>query len=65
MDAFTRAVEALADQPIKGELPSKDEISLVASIADSFQKDGSRIENGRKLPSQQEIEQLVAAMTKK
>lgn len=66
MDAFTKAVEALANQPIKGEVPSEDEISRVASVADSFDKEGSRIgANGRKLPTQQEIDQIVAAMTKK
>lgn len=65
MDAFTAAVEMLANQPIKGEVPSHDEISRVSSIANSFDKEGSEELNGRKLPTQKEIEQIVAAMTKK
>eukprot|EP00615_Pteridomonas_danica_P007600 CAMPEP_0114337116 /NCGR_PEP_ID=MMETSP0101-20121206/6157_1 /TAXON_ID=38822 ORGANISM="Pteridomonas danica, Strain PT" /NCGR_SAMPLE_ID=MMETSP0101 /ASSEMBLY_ACC=CAM_ASM_000211 /LENGTH=66 /DNA_ID=CAMNT_0001469261 /DNA_START=116 /DNA_END=316 /DNA_ORIENTATION=+ len=64
MDAFTRAVEALANEPIKGVVPSIDEIARVKAAADSLNQETGRVDasTGRLLPSQEEINKIVEAM---
>ncbi len=61
MDAFADAVEKLAQQPIKGEVPTNEDISKVTDVASTFQP-SIPDERGRQIPTQEEVSALVAAV---
>jgi uncharacterized protein YjgD (DUF1641 family) len=63
MDAFSRAVEAMANMPLRGKLPSNTEIDNVATMSKTFTRTAETVDpvSGRQLPTQEEIAKIVEA----
>jgi len=65
MDAFTAAIEKMAHLPIKGVVPTKDDVAKVAEVANKFEASPKDPVTGRQAPTQAEIAALVAAIKQK
>jgi hypothetical protein len=64
MEGFARAIELLQDQPIKGVVPSSDEVKEVADLANSFTNAPENKDpiTQRNIPTQAEVDALIAAV---
>ena len=63
-DGFARALEAMAHLPIKGFIPSEEDIASVVKISQEVFVETPRDGKGRQMPTQAEIAALVAAVSK-
>eukprot|EP00613_Pedinella_sp_CCMP2098_P006659 CAMPEP_0171603136 /NCGR_PEP_ID=MMETSP0990-20121206/5847_1 /TAXON_ID=483369 /ORGANISM="non described non described, Strain CCMP2098" /LENGTH=68 /DNA_ID=CAMNT_0012165443 /DNA_START=37 /DNA_END=243 /DNA_ORIENTATION=+ len=67
MADFAQAIELMKHLPIKGVMPSSEEVQVVADVAKSFTTaSGSKDPaTGRHIPTTEEVDALIAAVRAK